>query len=80
MTSKMHVYYSTFGVPSGSFTAAVVTIVTSWDGTIFAETNVKAACGPDKVVDPGVPAYTSQRYRVASVAGIRMNSPASFVS
>jgi len=70
----MHVYYSTFGVPSGSFTAAVVTIVTSWDGTIFAETNVKAACGPDKVVDPGGPD------RVASVAGIRMNSPAGFVS
>ncbi len=68
----LDVYYNDFGISPESYTAAVVFIITSWDGSQYAETNVRDACGPNQFVYPG------DRHTVAYVGNFPMNSPASF--
>ena len=56
----------------GMFTCAWVDIYKSWDGSLYAETNVKGLAGPNQFVQSG-------NYReVAKVNHQRVNSPASF--
>jgi hypothetical protein len=66
------VYYKADGHDAA--TAAVVDIVHAWDDSVYAESNVKGLCGPNRQVVPRGPSG------VATINGVRLNCPARFIN